>query len=75
MTCEYFSRVNGKVFCRIYGAFEATQDKIRECQSDPHYCFEKANQFLKEETRRDTSHRRMETYTLAGIFNRTGFRI
>lgn len=54
MTCENFSKQNGKVFCKMYGVLEATPDKIRECQSDSYRCFQEANKSLKDSTRRSS---------------------
>ncbi len=74
MTCEYFSRVGGKAFCRVYGAFEATEDKVKECQSNPHDCYEKANQSLRNEMRKSKLEV-IEPYISAKFFNRVVFKI
>lgn len=68
MACEYFSKQNGKAFCKIYGVLEATQDKIRECQSDFYRCHQEANKFLKDETRKRL--RSIESSLPLAIFNR-----
>jgi hypothetical protein len=52
MVCEYYSRKNGKFFCRAYGLIEVTEDKVRECQSNYDPCFEQAKIFLKRQAER-----------------------
>lgn len=74
MVCEYFSKQNGKLFCRVYGAIEATEDKIKECQSSPHDCYTKASQSLEGEIRRDDGQV-LEPYISSRFFNRAIFRI
>ncbi len=58
MTCEYFSRIEGKVFCRIYGRLkESNQEKILECESDFAECFERTNQTLMRKIEENTYSR------------------
>ena len=49
MTCEYFLRIEGDVFCRIYGKLKASnKEKILECETSFFDCFETASRSLNK---------------------------
>lgn len=60
MVCEYYFERNGKAFCRAYGGLEkANEEKLSECKSNFAVCFQRAEQFLKDEKREEGLSSRM----------------
>jgi hypothetical protein len=49
MTCDYLSIKDGRIICRVYGAIEASPEKLVECQSDYYRCHKQAKEKLMHE--------------------------